>query len=160
MLTQTAVCVAPLFARRDCGDPHTRTCTFLMCPDVLLSAADVNVKWGRRGDPLFWWYECSVNKHSYHCVCVRVCVWMDAVVSWSHQNNQMTVPLDNEIFIWLPPSQLCSQLYLSHTHTHTRAERDLLTLCTHVSPFRLILVKWTRPRTCGRWSWGTWLSFR
>lgn len=91
MLTQTAVCFAPLFARRDCGDLHTRTGALLMCPDVLLSAADVNVKWGRRGDLLFWWYKCSVNKHSYHCLCVSVCVRLDAVVSWSHQNNLMTV---------------------------------------------------------------------
>lgn len=46
------------------------------------------------------------------------------------------------------------------THKHTQ-------LLTHGHDnvfvlvfFRLILGTWTQPRTCGRWSWGTWPSSR
>lgn len=71
----------------------------------------------RRSSVLVIWV---LSEQALVSLCVCVCV--DTVVSWSHQNNQLTV-LETKTFSFdSPPNSAANSTYLTHARSHVQKE--------------------------------------
>lgn len=102
-------------------------------------------------------------------MCACVCVFKGVYVKeqrWDKWSRPQGGGSDQSVFVqrtdallfwWDQEATDCEHSVSPHAPTNTHSYLHMFRSYVF---FRLILGTWTQPRTCGRWSWGTWPSSR